>query len=844
MKCHNALVCHSGAAAHALSPKVPTRENQSNFTMERWIPSSRNQPCPICSRSKDGDCRIRQDGQMLFCHRGKTLGPPERLKAGDVVTDAEGRAWAYTGESRDDSRDGAVFVIHQESAHGLPACPPPEPAPRSSTKRNSEPCTAVTYQYRDDLRVIRYDYQSERRKDFQPQFYYNKRWNTGAGSEIWPFYGSLGGNGESFVIEVEGEKCVDILRAQGIAAITHPGHQRDEQSCRARYTGLAQANVKTVYFISDNDAAGRKKAAGFFLAAQLADVELRILPAESIHSVPDGGSVDDMPTEQLKSLIASAIKSATGQKPAPLSRVSYGRIKRSLADFLDTAPTSSADIQAGIADIASANDASVFDVKRIWDSIQEDREIEQEALSGSSAIRQRQELETKRQALRLRDYLPESICDSVEELTKNLACDPLTAISVVLTTAAGVFKAGHRIDAGDGLFVKEPVIWMLISGSSGTGKSPIMRHLCRHRLDMVFDHYNHLSLEEEERWESRYSMMPKAKRPEKPEPLSTCVSDFTTESLNRVLSDNHRNGLGTFIYSEEIKGILGNFDEYKSHGKGKGKETFLCLFDGNVDSQLRVGRRTKLVTGKVQNALLGAVQPGVFRRMIEEGDDAGLFARCLIVPLVNKYAEPNFFRSPEEIQAVHLAEQCLNNFYLRCLGVNPIVLRLEREAVELFSTLSRDTYDKSQMLSLESQRAVLGKRLGYILQIALAMQLCRVAAGEESEDEPFVSTRTIAQATVFVDLLQSYAIVEQQESQMTKHGSFDLNRRIHVYARANKGCTVGRFMAACVPTRQRSQIKPQNIKAAMEQMVAMGLGEWAEGTEKSPRFVSLGKFPD
>lgn len=816
--------------------------------MERWIPSSKRNPCPICGRSKDGDCRTRHDLEMVFCHRGKTLGPPERLKLGDVLSDAEGRQWAYSGESGGDSRDGALFVIHREKAdRGLPACPPPPAAESIDTVKNDIPCKATTYKYREDLRVIRYDYQGDKKKDFQPQFFFNERWNAGAGSEIWPFYGSLGSENETSIIEVEGEKCVNVLRAQGIAAITHPGHQRNEASCRARYAGLAEAGIKTVHFIADNDAAGRKKAAGFLAAAQLARIEFCVIPAESICDVPDGGSVDDMPAEQLRSLIAVAIKSAAGAKIAPLSRISYGRIKKALQDFYSTSPESAADIQAGIADIASSHDASVFDTRRIWDSLEEDRQVSEEALGATTAILRRQELEVKRQAVNLPDYLPESICAAVKELTGNLACDPLTAVSVVLTTAAGAFRAGHRIDAGDGLFVKEPVIWMVLAGPSGSGKSPIMRHLCRNRLRLVLDHYNQISQQREDEYEARYGSVPKNKRPDKPEPLRSCVSDFTTESLNGILGDNHNEGLGTFIYSEEVKAILGNFDEYKTKGKGKGRETFLCLFDGNVDSQHRVGRRSKMITGKVQNALLGAVQPGVFRKMIEEGDDAGLFARCLMVPLVNSYVEPNFFRSPEEIQSVHMAEQCLETFYLRCLGLSPLVLRLEHDAVELFAALSRDTYEKSQMVSLESQRAIFGKRLGYILQVALTMHLCRVAAGELAADELYVSKQTIARATLFVDLLQSYAIVEQQESQMQRHGSFDLNRRIHVYAKSNNGCSAGDFVSACVPARYRASIKASHVKAAMQGLVAMGLGEWEPARDPgkpSTRFRAIGRFPD
>ena len=812
--------------------------------MERWIPSSKRNPCPICGRIKDTDCRIRQDGEMVLCYRGKTQGPPEGLRVGEAVTDGDGRIWAYTGDSRDDSRDVAVFVIHQERAdHGLPSCASYAAAATLPAHKHDIDCVSTIYEYRQDLRVLRYDFGVGKKKEFQPQFLFNERWNAGAGSEIWPFYGSLDSGLGRTIIEVEGEKCVDVLRAAGIAAITHPGHQRNEVACRARYAGLLTAGVKTVYFISDNDAPGRKKAAGFLAAAQLAQVEFYVIPAESICEVPEGGSVDNMPAEQLASLIAVAVKSAAGVKLAPLNRTSYGKIKQALKEFYDKGLTAAADIQAGIADIAGAHDASVFDTRRIWDSLEEDRQVESEALGATGAIARRQELEFRRKSIQLSDYLPESICSAVEELTGNLACDSLTAIAVALTTAAGVLKAGHRVDAGDGLFVKEPVIWMVLAGASGSGKSPIMRHLCRDRLRLVFQHFNQLSADKESEYDLRYGHLPKARRPDKPEPLRTCITDFTTESLNGIIGDNHNEGLGTFIYSEEVKEILGNFDEYKAGGKGRGKETFLCLFDGNVNSQHRVGRRSKIIIGKVQNALLGAVQPGVFRRMIEEGDDAGLFARCLMVPLINEYVEPNFFRSPEEIQAVHMAENCLETFYLRCLGVPPVMLRLERDAIELFALLSRDTYDKTQRVSLESQRAVLGKRLGYILQVALTIHLCRVAANEIPTDELYLTKQTLARAVVLVDLLQSYAIVEQQESQMQRHGAFDLTRRIHVYSKGNSGCTAAQFCTSCIPIKHRSTIKAAHVKAAMDQLVGMGLGQW-EDIKGSQTFVALGRFPD
>ena len=817
--------------------------------MQGWKQSSKANPCPICGRTKDGDCRVRKDGQMVFCHRGSSSCPPDDLSVGEILTDGAGREWAYTGESGSGSRDGAVFVIHEERApQGLATCPPPPPVSRVQAHRKEEDCLQTTYVYRQDLRVQRYDYE-HKKKEFIPQFFLNDAWHSASGPEIWPFYGTIGVNGESFIIEVEGEKCVDVLRAQGIAAITHPGHQRDEISCGARYGSLKTAGVTRVCFISDNDKAGRDKAKAFEKYADKAGIDFSVIAAEAIWpEIPQGGSVDDMPPEQLTTLIPAALATVKGTKPSAIDKVSYAKLKKALEEFYEQHPETYAEVAAGIADIATSHDASVYDAKRIWDSLEEDRDVAAEALSATSAIAARQDLKVRRDKLSIFDYVPQAAAEASKTLTGNLSCDDLTAVSIILTTVSGVVKAGHRLDAGDGLFVKGPVMWTLLCGGSGTGKSPNMTILSRDRLRLVLQHYNKRTEEIQDAFYKRCGEVPKKQWPQEPEPLRTCITDFTTESLSGIIADNHHEGLGTYIYSEEVREILGNFDEYKGKGKGRGKETFLCLFDGNVNTQHRVGRRSKMVVGKAQNALLGATQPGVFRGMLENGDDAGLIARCLVCPLPNEFTEPNFFRTPAEITAVHLAEQALENFYLRCLSVDPLMLRLEREAVEMFALLSRDTYNKAQLVSLESQRAVFGKRLGYVLQVAITMHIARVAAGEEDPANLYVSKQTLAKAVIFVDLLQAYAIVEQQESQMQQHGSFDMPRRIHSYAKARGALTAAQFGTACIPSRLRKSIKSYHIRSAMEQLVEMGLGEWrgkkSSSAQSGELFVAIGTFPD
>jgi hypothetical protein len=42
---------------------------QFSSTRGNLAPSSKSNPCPVCGRTKDGDCRISSDGKMVLCHQ-------------------------------------------------------------------------------------------------------------------------------------------------------------------------------------------------------------------------------------------------------------------------------------------------------------------------------------------------------------------------------------------------------------------------------------------------------------------------------------------------------------------------------------------------------------------------------------------------------------------------------------------------------------------------------------------------------------------------------------------------------------------------------------------------------
>ena len=107
----------------------------------RWFRSGKNNACPICGRTKDGDCRTSPDGLEVICHYGKTHSPPDGLTKGNVIEGADGRDWAFTKPSRDGRtahfttdkplpgrKNGANVIPFRPRPAAPQPAPPPPPA--------------------------------------------------------------------------------------------------------------------------------------------------------------------------------------------------------------------------------------------------------------------------------------------------------------------------------------------------------------------------------------------------------------------------------------------------------------------------------------------------------------------------------------------------------------------------------------------------------------------------------------------------------------------------------------------------------------------------------------------
>jgi hypothetical protein len=308
-----------------------------------WIYSGKQNPCPICGRTKDGDCRISADGQRVICHLGSTHSPPDGLKPSPhPIKGLDGKHWAFTHYND----RGAHFKLDQplaervvmparqaEPTREAAAQPAPITGPiRLAKERDPVEFDASNRKWRYSPTQGTKREDSERGKSFRPLHLVGNKWEAGNGPDQWPLYRedeAIKAAG-FWVIETEGEKCADIVRAGGRVAISQPGHAHKVEQIVPRYRRLLDAGVLGLVYLEDNDEQGQQRSQQSKDAAAAVGLPLLVLPATEVWpGLPEKGSIDDAPgtaaerVAALEAAIPDAIQRQQ-QQPAAEDELSGG----------------------------------------------------------------------------------------------------------------------------------------------------------------------------------------------------------------------------------------------------------------------------------------------------------------------------------------------------------------------------------------------------------------------------------------------------------------------------------------------------------------------------------------
>lgn len=291
------------------------------------INSSKRHPCPICGRTKDGDCRQMPNGTVV-CHH------PKDLKRGETVT-VEGVVWAFTGNTKDDR--GGVFKPHEPRQKGhLRVVASGGTASRKTALTPSVPAPLPSLPPANTFALARFtgamaDISSKRDGDYW-YFDENNRqqrtatksgkaiythhkteegWRKGAGSDCPCWNEACLAVADGTAIYAEGEKVAAALCEAGVLGVSIPGHEAEslEKCTTALKRHKAMGVVELVAYLADNDVAGRKKATVMANAALAAGLPYVCVNAGDIWpDLPEGGSVDDLSHQLFPDEIVAALE--------------------------------------------------------------------------------------------------------------------------------------------------------------------------------------------------------------------------------------------------------------------------------------------------------------------------------------------------------------------------------------------------------------------------------------------------------------------------------------------------------------------------------------------------------
>lgn len=831
----------------------PARPSLREVAMQKqgdWIASSRRNPCPICGRSSDGDCRISGDGDAALCHYGDTFAPPAGLKPGEVVTGKDGNRWAYTGDGKDGRT--AHFTIDKPQRHSTE-----DPAPATTSGRPlarlPQPAATPPDHWQDRQRLIYTEttWVVVTRKGGNKRHLPYHRGAQGnaigkAGPDPWPLWQqaeALQHGPGSWIAEAEGEKCADWLRAGGLVAVSQPGHDHSPAPIEARYRRLQEAGILGLAYLADHDKTGKAKAEKCAAAAVAAGLGFRVIHAADLWpGIPAGGSIDDAPgtaAERCK-VFSDAVAAAT-VKPevGDTEKVgSVAEVKARLREEIDSG-IGSTDLAALVAELSIDTGIHRQSIDRIAVELERERDRCAEVEAEAQALDAEADRRDLGQLLKPDYLLPATIAAAVEDVTRYLPGDGPSRSLPYLVAVAGLAKLGTMVEACNLAGFSVPVnLYGCLVADSGRKKSPTHKRLVAEPLKELRDELNKCNQKDRESWQESCNNLAKGQsRPPEPIGKRLIVGDFTGEALAQQLEAQEAAGLGLLIHRDELSGLFGSLNQYRG-GKGSDEQQLLELFDGGGLTSLRVsGHRTY---NRSQVSIWGGTQTATLRKLVANGDDSGLWARFLFVPLPERVVPLPIEQTDEQKDQIEAAEQTLASTASAIYRMPPNTYRLSRDATAAFVRYEENRQRAAIAATIGAEAAVYGKSAGKVARLAGVIHLLRIATGEAAAGDE-IGADLIERAAALVDHLDAWVVA--LHTGVAGGGTNSTMATIHRAAERAGRAVRWKEIQNALSASQRKVIDSATAAAAMHALADRGFGQIETGKRGGLAYRALKPLP-
>jgi hypothetical protein len=512
------------------------------------------------------------------------------------------------------------------------------------------------------------------------------------------------------------------------------------------------------------------------------------------------------------------------------------RLQRAVTDG-----ASRQDLEALVLELADLADRSAYDLRNLLRTIQAEQDAAQAIAAEVATIKAAQDRRDLSQALTLDWICPPSLAAALRIRCRSLPADDVTALMCLLVAVSGVVKLGTQVVASEAASYRVPLnLYGCLVARSGAKKTPVSRLLVLdplHELRLELARQNKRAYRA---WEEQNRGIKASERPPEPKPVHLVVSDFTAEALAEQLQLQEERGLGLLIHRDELAGMFGNLNAYRS-GRGSDEEQLLEAYDGSGFSSLRI---TKAGGGRFYErghlSICGTIQPAILEALVANGDASGLWARFLFIPLPERVVPLPEFETEQEQQEAAWASQLLESL-CRFVFIEPrLTLALAPDARRYFVHYEARCQADVHRTTIPAQGALIGKAAGKALRIAALLHLLHQGCPDGWHSQQ-VSVEVMERACVLVDHINTWTMGLHQK---VAEGANDLMRLIHKVAEATPGQSVGwRDIHYRLSKTQRREVDSAAATVAMAALAELGVGELERGARGAGRYKATAPLP-
>jgi hypothetical protein len=652
------------------------------------------------------------------------------------------------------------------------------------------------------------------------------------------------------VLVVEGERTANR------AALLFPGHAVVAW-CHGKegkqHTDWQPLAGRTVTLWPDNDRDGRAVMA--WLAEHLQGLGCTVAVVTPPEGVPAKWDLGDAwqegwtperaaaELERLTQPVLSSPRSAPAPldpppaQPATSADTSIAGCRQQLGQAIGQG-VAGADLAELVAQLASDGGHAVAALGAIARELEREQDQAADAQDQAQAISDDARRIDAGRSLSASILLPAALAAAVDLRTRYLPTDGPSAVVPYLAAVAGMVRLGTQVVGCAAAGYRVPVnLFTCLVGRSGAKKSPVDRLMLRDPLGPILEAQAAADRLARENWQLECRGAKAADRPDPPQPQRLMVSDFTGEALASQLEQAEKAGRGLLIYRDELSGLFGGLNQYRS-GRGGDEQQLLELYDGGGLTSLRVtGCRSY---SRSQVSIAGNTQPDVLRQLVANGDASGLWARFLFAPLPERAVRLPSGVGDDEIAAIEAAAELLAQTATAVHRLPAITHRLSRAAEDQFLAYELEQQQAALSASLGAHSALHGKSAGKVLRVAGVLHLLALATGQARTGDP-IGLESLDPAILLVDYLNRWAI--GMHAEVADGGPSGLALAIYRAAVAHGGLATWRDIRGRLGRAHRAGLTAGQCGAILQALADAGYGELERGARGAVAFRAVSQRP-